>query len=537
MDKQQNQIKRAKLQVLRDQYTAELSHRIAAIQDSWGSVFSQEVYDKLNELHRLAHSLNGSAGSFGYIRLSQAAQDLEHAFASCLEVGALLDHLHAIAGAGPDIEHAAERVRRPAKIVTENPLLYVIEDDPLLAGEIATQLGTYGWGVQVFSNVTEVRGSLHPQLPAAVIADVILSKGMLADAERLQPFQSLAEQGIPLILTSARWDWEVRLAAARAGADAYLVKPLDFTVLTDVLDKLIYRNNYKPYQVLIVEDRREMAEHYAEVLRIAGMEVWVVTEPSLLLDALATFKPELVLMDLYMPECSGIEAARVIRQDASYLAIPIVYLSTESARQHQLAALQIGADDFLEKPITDAYLVSAVTLRVTRFRSLASMIRQDSMTGLLNHISFKLQLEAEFARSQRAASPLTFAMIDIDHFKQVNDHYGHLIGDQVIKSMAKLLRKRLRRSDMIGRYGGEEFAVVMPDTSLDTGCAVLDQLREQFSSIRQVSDQKIFTCTFSAGVATALPGTSGTMAMLIQQADAALYEAKNRGRNQVYRAG
>jgi len=212
----------------------------------------------------------------------------------------------------------------------------------------------------------------------------------------------------------------------------------------------------------------------------------------------------------------------------------VSYLSTESERQRQLVALHIGADDFLEKPISDAYLVSAVTLRVARFRALALLIRQDSMTGLLNYVSFKLQLETELTRSQRAASPLTLAMIDIDLFKQVNDRYGHPTGDRVIQSMAKLLAKRLRKSDVIGRYGGEEFAVIMPDTTLDIGFAVLDQLREQFSGLHQISDQETFVCTFSAGMATTLPHTTVTMAALIQQADAALYEAKNRGRNQIY---
>ncbi|MDG4582791.1 MAG: diguanylate cyclase [Candidatus Competibacter sp.] len=538
MDEQKRQAKLAKLQALQDQYTKELSQRIAAIQNGWNALASPESRDKFDELHRLAHSLNGSAGSFGYFRLSQVAQELERALSSCLEIEPLLDHLRSIASAGPDMERPVEIARPPAKIVTDNPWLYVIEDDPLLAEEIATQLSAYGWKARIFNNATDAKKALRQQPPAAMIADVVLPEGMLAGAELLQQFQSLADQGIPRILISVRWDWEARLAAARAGADAYFVKPLDFVILTDALDKLIHRGDHQPYRVLIVEDTRELAEHYAEVLRAAGMEAWVVTEPSRLLDALATFKPELVLMDLYMPECSGVEIARVIRQDASYLAVPIVYLSTESARQRQLAALQIGADDFLEKPIADAYLVSAVTLRVARFRALAAMIRQDSMTGLLNHISFKLQLETELARSQRAASPLTFAMIDLDHFKEVNDRYGHPTGDRVIKSMAKLLGKRLRKSDVIGRYGGEEFAVIMPDTALDAGCAILDQLREQFSGIRQISGEKTFTCTFSAGVATTLPGggASATMALLIQQADAALYEAKNRGRNQVRRA-
>ena len=166
-----------------------------------------------------------------------------------------------------------------------------------------------------------------------------------------------------------------------------------------------------------------------------------------------------------------------------------------SGRKQQLEALQTGADDFLQKPIDDA----------------------------------ELQLEAEIERSQRAQSTTTLAMLDIDHFKRVNDSYGHPVGDRVIRSLSELLRRRLRKSDVIGRYGGEEFVVLMPDTGMDNALAVIDGLRQDFASLRYLGEHDTFECTFSAGIAQ-LPPEMG-MDELIGAADAALYEAKRGGRN------
>jgi len=236
-------------------------------------------------------------------------------------------------------------------------------------------------------------------------------------------------------------------------------------------------------------------------------------------------------MDLYMPICSGMEAARVIRQDPNFLSTPIVFLSTESVLATQQGAMQTGADDFLQKPIADADLVLAVKLRAERFRELSALIRQDSLTGLLNHVAFKLRLEAEIDRAQRGAPPPAFAILDIDQFKQVNDRHGHPAGDRVLQSLAQLLQWRLRKSDVAGRYGGEEFALTLPTTSLTAAISIVDELREHFARLRFISPQGEFSCTFSAGVSDCPAERS--MAEVIRAADEALYRAKRSGRNRV----
>ena len=539
------QAAQASLQALSEAYSAGLGERLENIAQCWAQL--EQAPDKHNkhhrELHRMVHSLSGSAGTFGYQRLSEAARGLEQILsepesagaprgsARAADIEARLAELRAIADSGPDAIKTKELKPSGARVRRDMGRVYLIEDDPAQARETVMQLSAYGWEVSTFVNASLAREALRDTLPAAIVVDQVLPEGDLAGAELIRQVGELAEYKIPRILVSSRWDWPSRLAAAEAGADAYLVKPLDYIELAETLDKLAEKVDREPYRVLIVEDTAILAERYAQVLGAAGMSAMAITEPSRMLDALTEFKPELILMDLYMPDCSGIDAARVIRQDPEYLSVPIVFLSSEAARDRQLAAMEIGADDFLQKPIDDDQLVAAVKIRTERFRSLAEQIHQDSLTGLLNHISFKLQLETEMSRSIRSGSPLTFAMLDIDHFKRVNDNYGHPVGDRVIRSVATLLTKRLRKSDLIGRYGGEEFAVVMNDTALEEGIAVLEEIRKLFSHIVYSTGEEEFSCTISIGVATAAGQYSA--GDLINAADSALYEAKRKGRNQV----
>ena len=158
---------------------------------------------------------------------------------------------------------------------------------------------------------------------------------------------------------------------------------------------------------------------------------------------------------------------------------------------------------------------------------------RDSLTGLYNHTHSLQLLEDASSRARRDGRSLCFAMIDIDHFKKVNDTYGHPMGDRVIKSLALFLKQRLRKTDHIGRYGGEEFAVVLPDTCARDAVKVLDEIRQRFAEIRYPAQPADLSCTFSCGIAELAPDTD--IKSLTQQADEALYRAKHGGRNRVER--
>lgn len=324
---------------------------------------------------------------------------------------------------------------------------------------------------------------------------------------------------------------EARIAAVRAGASAYLATPANALEIVDRLEEMRPNLSEDPYRVMIVDDDVTLSKFYDAVLTASGMVTRVINDPTKVLDQLPDFRPELILMDHYMPDVQGRELAAVIRQEPAYDSIPIVFLSAEDDTAMQQKVMQIGGDDFLTKPIRPDHLVGAVVNRARRFRALRSTMMRDSLTGLLNHTATKEHLAVDLNRMRRAEKPLCFALIDIDRFKEINDTYGHPTGDRVLKSLAYLLKQRLRTTDVIGRYGGEEFAVALPETPIDQARHVLDEVRVSFALLPHASETGDFNVTFSCGVAT-FPGHDDAT-VLTDAADKALYRAKEAGRNRI----
>lgn len=219
---------------------------------------------------------------------------------------------------------------------------------------------------------------------------------------------------------------------------AQVVLPFSKTarcVLYDSRNKFkLYFPINEAYRILILDDSQSLAEFYSLILKQADMITRAITKPLDLLKELETFQPDLILMDIYMPECSGLELAMLLRKDRRYTKIPIIFLSTEDDKNKKLAAISLGGDDFLTKPVSPQDLVSAVRSRSNRASILNYYMTTDSLTGLLNHSSVLNRLNIEISRATQQKSSLSFVMIDIDNFKLINDTYGHPFGDAVIKT-------------------------------------------------------------------------------------------------------
>ena len=290
--------------------------------------------------------------------------------------------------------------------------------------------------------------------------------------------------------------------------------------------------DYAPekYRVLVVEDSRVAVALIQRTLAEHGIDSRAIRDPGTLLDDLKSYRPDLILMDMYMPRFNGIEATRVLRQMSAYHTLPIVYLSGESDVSMQVDALRLGGDQFLIKPFNPVLLAAIVKTKIERFRETQRSSSIDGLTGLLNHTAAKSRLKA-MVSSLSSDSTLTVAMLDIDHFKAVNDTYGHPVGDQIIRGLAWLLKGRLRSSDMIGRYGGEEFLIALPDITHEQACVVIDRIRQDFASLPHAHPAGVLFSSFSAGLAS-FPFFEAAHS-LTEAADNALLEAKRRGRNRI----
>lgn len=548
MTEQATEALREQLERLRQEYVLHLPNELGALHAlASGLTGARPLREGVEELHHRLHKLAGSGGTFGFSSLSAAARALELQTRYWLEVGvenidaltrqAFADGLGALDRTlGESTGNAAPTPR--ARNVT-SPLtpqsswnVWLVEDDELFGRELAYQLESFNFRVRRFTRISEAEHAAAAERCDLLIADVMLHRGQ--DATEAMSLQSnLTQMSCPVIFITAHDDFASRVRAVRMGASGYFLKPLDIPHMVARMTQILEKPHAQPERILIVEDDTPLAEHYRLVLDSAGMQAEVLDAPEHIMQTISAFRPDLILMDMHMPGFSGPELAGVVRQHEQWASLPIVYLSAEIDLRAQLSALGQGADEFLTKPISDAQLVLAVRTRVDRARVLEGLISRDSLTGLLKHSAIKEAAGAALARARRSGRPVCFVMIDIDHFKTVNDRYGHAVGDVVISALSTLLRQRLRNSDILGRYGGEEFLAVLPECPSRQALRLMNDIRQHFSNLHFSHGGRNFSCTLSAGVACSEDDPALDGEALLNAADSALYQGKRGGRNQV----
>jgi diguanylate cyclase (GGDEF)-like protein len=534
----------AKLKVLSESYATQLPEKLKQLEQTLNQLPPSGWDERgFQNLLRLVHGLIGSGKTFGFASLSDVARTLEAYLRQLAQAKAVIskDQRDHILGLMHELHQAAlhqdtsatnqSGVIAVAQHIVSPRRIFVVEDEHELAEELKVQLGYFGYDVTVFNELEDFRRAVQQTAEVIVLMDVTFPGDRLGGVKLMNEIQQGRDAPVPVVFLSAHDEFEMRLEAARAGSIAYLIKPVNIGGLIDKLDNLTSTKPLAPYRVMIVDDSVALTAYHTAVLEQAGMTVKAVNNPFNVIESLLEFSPDLILIDLYMPECNGTDLAKVIRQLDAFVSIPIVFLSAENDLDKQLFAMGLGGDDFLTKPIQPPHLISSVTSRVRRSLMLRSFMVRDSLTGLLNHTAIKDQLDGEVAWAIREKKPLSFAMVDIDHFKLVNDSYGHPVGDRVIKSLSRLLKQRLRTSDLVGRYGGEEFAVVLVNADGPTAMKVLDTIRDDFSQLRHLAEGKEFPVTFSCGIADVSQFPDATK--LSDAADKALYKAKHAGRNQV----
>jgi diguanylate cyclase (GGDEF)-like protein len=292
-------------------------------------------------------------------------------------------------------------------------------------------------------------------------------------------------------------------------------------------------------RILIVDDDKAQCGHLASIV-----EKWeavpIVAQTTA--DALQLYRdaaPDLVLLDVLMPNIDGYKLARIFKSDGKY--IPIILLTALEDLRSKRRGLAAGGDEFLSKPVNVLELQIRVSsmLRIRRLtheledvnRQLQTFASIDPLTQLMNRRVLDERLEQEFARATRHRHPLACLMLDVDHFKMINDAHGHLVGDRILARVGGVITTTIRKTDVAGRYGGEEFLVLVPETT-GTGAQVLaERLRHAVASSGQ-DGTGLPVVTVSIGVAsTELGGPSAQD--LLRRADEALYEAKKAGRDRV----
>lgn len=515
------------------QYLESLSEKVSALRMLLGALVGDPSEAHRAALFRAFHRISGSAGSYGCDRLG----DIAFACASLLSspapvtpatVDALCRAVDEFAEVAAGLASALDV---PAPAGRGRPRVLVVDDEPEAQSTLRTLLEREGFAVQIASTRAEAEALLDRSPPAAVIIDL-----RLTDGSGLELLTRLREPGlphrIPALVISAIGDFGMKLETVRRGSDAYFEKPLEWEAVVRKLRSLLDPQHDMQSRILLVEDDPEQAAFVVSVLEGAGYVVRVCGDAMCVEERLASFPPDLILLDVNLPSGSGVDIAGYLRQRESYAAVPIIFLTAADDPLTEIEAIEAGGDDYLRKPVSRQLLLTSVGARLKRASQLKSMLDHDSLTGTLTHAAIveRIALAASVKRRNSDAE-LSLIMLDVDRFKDVNDHYGHLTGDRVLASLGSFLRHHLRDVDVVGRYGGEEFAIILAAGGA-AAAAVARKLLDAFSATAHASDDgRSFRVSFTAGVAELENGMSAEAWKLA--ADRALLAGKEAGRRQV----
>jgi diguanylate cyclase (GGDEF)-like protein len=522
------------------------AHLRADEMDRLLSVLSSDRSDRqaLHELMRGFHSFTGSGTTNGFPRITAIGRMVEEECTTRLREGTrpsatdleswrrhLADLRAEIVAPTEPSSVPAAAPRGPAPLSA--PDILIVDDDPEILATLKRYVEQEGMTARCALSHAEALRAIDAAMPDGLLVDIVLPDGSGYDL--VERFRELpGGETPPVLVISVRTGFLDKVEATHCGADGYFEKPVDWETLIRRLVYLLDRNQRQGSRVLSVEDDPVQAAFVRTILESAGYTVRVCEDPRRFEADLTSFRPDLLLMDVVLPGMNGYDLARFVRQYERYAALPIVFLTTEAQMEAKIRATIAGADDYLEKPVAPELLLTSVAARIERSRLLASLLSRDGLTRLLTHTAFLERARAAYARSRRPrARPLIWVMIDLDAFKSVNDRFGHPVGDRVLVSLSSLLRRRLRPTDTVGRYGGEEFAVLLEDLNVAEAVRLVNRLREDWQATEQHSaDGEVFHSTLSAGIA-ALDPSSMELDTWRDAADRALYQAKSEGRNRV----
>lgn len=329
-------------------------------------------------------------------------------------------------------------------------------------------------------------------------------------------------------LLATRADYALHRDALRAGYAAVLAPTEIRSHLEEITDAYLGGRRIQPLRIVaaVLDDESRMS--CARAFDQIGCQWLYLDRLNELPEMLAEMAPDMLVLGDRPGEATLAEVIAIVRRPKAHLRIPVLVLGI---RNDETPADQPLPPNVSRLPASvDAHRLSIEIVRTATYsRAIADLMDRDGLTALHNRRSLQTRLAVELARAQRAGGDLSFALLDLDFFKQINDRHGHLFGDRVLRGLANFLRSRLRGMDSAGRFGGEEMGLILPETGIEGAASLVDGLRRDFSALKFPSAEGAVSVSFSAGIAAAAPDE--LLEHLLEKADAALYRAKSEGRN------
>ncbi len=438
--------------------------------------------------------------------------------------------------------------------MTEKTIL-VVDDSSTIRNIIETELADDGYevitakdGMEALSIITWME-----KLPDLITLDIDMPvMGGFDVCKKLQEWGEDSDENkqkaakIPVIFVSANDTLENRRQGFKLEVIDFISKPFKKGDINRAVDKVLKpHEQFKGMHGLVVEDSARVKRIVCEILRRNGVEV---KEAENGLQALKVVEEtehafDIVITDYSMPEMCGDELCKLLRQRDDMKQVPYLFISAASDKDSTLKFFKAGATDYLSKPFIEEELQTRIDihLRARQYviqleemnEKLEYLAVRDGLTGLFNRRYFNEMFEKQLQQANRYSMDLSCILLDIDHFKLVNDRLGHLFGDYVLVELSRLMKGSIRKADILARYGGEEFVVLLPNTNIKNAIEVAEKLRVTCEKAPMQHNEVNTKITISAGVASLGGHDIDKPEKLLDLADISLYTAKKQGRNQV----
>lgn len=283
----------------------------------------------------------------------------------------------------------------------------------------------------------------------------------------------------------------------------------------------------KKGRILVADDEADIATILARRLIDAGYEVSIVSDPTAVLQQAKMLMPDLILLDIMMPGMNGIEVKKHLNEEKTTAEIPVIFLTAKATADDVVKGFRLRADDYIPKPFEMPELLVRIEAVISRRRYFEEIAMKDAMTGLQNVRVFKSKLQLFFDIAQRYGRVFSVAVLDIDGFKKINDTFGHTAGDRILKEFSNVMTGIFRRPDVLVRYGGDEFVVLLPESNEAQSAIAIGRLRKSLEgkSFEVSEDGEKISVTFSAGIST-YHGDLKNATELFEQADRNMYAEK-----------
>ncbi len=488
------------------------------------------------EAERAAHKLAGSVGTYGLLEGSQIARRIERllegeAPVAQTDILLLCDLVEALRF---ELEQTpAAPAEDPGGPTTGSlPVILALEGEVEADALWQAELSSAGFAVRMVRDLSLARQAVDSNPIDAVLLELRPTEGASEALGFLAEMRSRVPP-VPIVVLSDSADLADRVEVSRLGGGVFLPKPASTARIVAALNRAIGERLHPSARVLSVDDDPSILEAIVHGLAPMGLSVRTLDDPLRFWQTLQEFQPDLILLDIDMPAVSGIDLCRVLRADPDWIQVPVVFLSARRDAETISTLFKVGGDDYLSKPIVALELGNRVRSRLERYRLLRSAAETDALTGLMNRRKVEQTVAHYLTLASRTQQFIGFVLIDIDHFKAINDRHGHGTGDQVLRRLGQAMLQEFRGEDIVARWGGEEFFLAMYGAPKEQTVRRLERFLADFNQVVfQGSDNETFHVSFSAGVVE-FPGDGKELGTLVEKADQALYAAKAAGRSQV----